>query len=92
MVNHGLINEEGLVGWCAHRVIQVKAHILVRTGSGELRQVLQGEQRRPVEFLHPHIVQILVAQRGVAGQHLAQHNHLEGSKHTCSSHYSHGRI
>ena len=49
-------------------------------GRRELRQVAQVAHGLAVEAQHLRVVQVLVAQRRVAGQHLRQHHHLRGAQ------------
>ncbi len=60
----------------AHVVVQVEAHEGRAAVQAELREVAQVAHGLAVEAQHLHVVQLLVAQRRVAGQHLRQHDHL----------------
>lgn len=60
----------------SYRVVKVKAHVLVGAGSGQLCQVGQGAHSCAIELVDAQIVEVLIAQRGLAGQHLAQHHYL----------------
>ena len=66
----------------AYRVVKVKAHELGDTGGGQLSKVGQGAHGCSVELVDAQVVKVLIAQGGLASQHLAQHHYLHGQQGT----------
>ncbi len=65
-----------------HIQVEVEAHEGLGAGGGQLREVRQVADARAVEVQDLGVVDLLVAQRGVAGQHLGQHHYLRSHPNT----------
>mmetsp|Transcript_4711 Transcript_4711/g.8156 ORF Transcript_4711/g.8156 Transcript_4711/m.8156 type:complete len:211 (+) Transcript_4711:249-881(+) len=57
-------------------VLQVPAHVGLSTGRHQLCQMAKVANGHAVEFGNLHVIDVLVAQSGIAGQHLAEDHHL----------------
>ena len=65
-----------------HIQVKIEAHEGLGAGGGQLREVRQVADARAVEVQDLGVVDLLVAQRGVAGQHLGQHHYLRSHPNT----------
>ena len=67
--------QHGVQRW-THIQVEVEAHEGLRACGGQLCQVGQIADARAVELQDLRVVDLLIAQRGIAGQHLGQHHYL----------------
>ena len=61
----------------SHFLVQVEAHVGLLALLDQPGQVAQVTHRGAVEGVELQVIQLLVAQRGVTGQHLRQDNDLQ---------------